>query len=326
MPHSNPSKAPVWSGLTPFQYANMDGKVPPHSSDSDPHYSSSSSLAPFDELIHASDMIKQEYGRTSDELPAPRLDSDPDPRRRRPSPPPLPQSNPQSTSSSTLPRSSRYVPVRDVRYSGSVYTTPSGYAYHYPVHQEHQMAIMTRQDPSLSSSPHSIDFPVRPVADGSPRPPSAARRNRAASNARPRGGQQQQQSADDKAQAEWEQAKANHLAKMKYEQEQAALARSRNQRMLQHLDVKEAHLVIEGTPVDLWELASLVEEFRGLYEVSKTAPFALSYRQAAHWSFHGNNKRSRGMVLGGSLERVSASQHFVTPMYRCRRLQMVRHN
>jgi hypothetical protein len=289
MPHSNPSKGPIWSGLTPFQYANMDGKVPPNSSDSDPHYSSS--LAPFDELIHASDMIKQEYGRTSDELRAARLD--PNSHYRRASSSSLPQLKPQSTSS-TPPRSSRYDPVRDVSHSGTGYTTPSGYAYHYPVHQEQQMAMMTRDDPSLSSSQHSIDFPVRPAAGGSPRPPSAGRRNRTASNARPKGGQQQQQqSANERAQAEWEQAKANHLAKMKYEQEQAVLAWSRNQRMLQQLDVKEEHLVVEGTLIDLWELALLVEEFRGLFEVSATTPLALIYRQGAHWPFYGKKGREK---------------------------------
>lgn len=135
------------------------------------------------------------------------------------------------------------------------------------------MAKMTREGPSLSASRHSIDFPVRPVAGGSPRPPSAARLNRTASNPRPKGSQQHQQSSDEKAQAEWEQAKANHLAKMRYEQEQVTLAWSRNQRMLQQLDVKEEHLVVEGTLVDLWDLALLVEEFRGLYEVSNIAPF-----------------------------------------------------
>lgn len=277
MSHPNPSKGPVWSGLTPFQYANMDGKVPLDSSDSDHRYPSS--LAPFDELIHASDMIKQEYGRTSDELRAAPLD--PMTQHRPASSPSLPQLK-HHTSSSTPPRSSRYDPVRDVGHSASGYTTPSGYAYHYPVHQEQQMAKMTHEDPSQSSFRHSIDFPVRPVAGGSPRLPSAARRNRAASNARPKAGQQQQQSADERAQAEWEQAKANHLAKMRYEQEQAALAWSRNQRMLQQLDVKEEHLLVEGTLIDLWELALLVEEFRGLNEVSDIAPFLLLYRQRAH--------------------------------------------
>ena len=316
MSHPNPSKGPVWSGLTPFQYANMDGKVPLDSSDSDPRYPSS--LAPFDELIHASDMIKQEYGSTSDELRPARLE--PITHDRPASSPSLPQWKIQATSS-TPPRSSRYDPVRDVGHSASGYSTPSGYAYHYPVHQEQQMAKMTREDPSPSSFRHSIDFPVRPVAGGSPRLPPTARRNRTASNARPKAGQQQQQSSDERAQAEWEQAKANHLAKMRYEQEQAAQAWSRNQRMLEQLDVKEEHLVVEGTLIDLWELALLVEEFRGLYEVSDIVPFSFLYRQRAHWSLHGT-KRSRRMVLGGSLAPVSAFQHSVTPMYRCRRLQM----
>ena len=320
MSHSNPSKGPVWSGLTPFQYANMDGKVTLASSDSDPHYASS--LAPFDELIHASDMIKQEYGCTSDELRAARLD--PIPQYRRASSSSLSQWKPQSTSS-TPPRSSRYDPVRDVGDSATGYTTPSGYGYRYPVQQEQEMAKMTREDAPLSASRHSIDFPVRPVAGGSPRPPSAARRNRTASNARPKGGQQ---SADERAQAEWEQAKANHLAKMRYEQEQAALAWSRNQRMLQQLDVKEEQLVVEGTLIDLWELALLVEEFRGLYEVSNLRPLliVISTESSLVVSRKQNIKRLRRMVLGGSLARALAFQPFVTPMYRCRRLQMAWHN
>lgn len=295
----------------------MDGNVPLDASDSDPHYPSS--VAPFDELIHASDMIKREFGLTTDELGA-----------ARPDPPPhassssLPQYN-RPIASSTPPRSTRYDPVRDAGGSGTGYTAPSGYAYHYPVQQE--QAMMTREDASLSSSSrHSIDFPVRPVA-GSPRPPSAGRRSRTASNARPRGGQQQQQTVDEKAQAEWEQAKANHLAKMKHEQEQAALAWSRNQRMLQQLEVQEKSLIVEGTLIDLWELASLVEEFRGLYEVSTIASFALPYSLSPTGSlvissFHGQTKRSKRMVLGGSSARESVSRHFVTPMYRCRRLQM----
>ena len=277
MPHSNPSKGPVWSGLTPFQYANMDGKVPLDSSDSDPHYPSS--VAPFEELIHASDKIKQEYGLTTDELRAVR--PDPNTQYRRASSSSLPQYDRQ-IASSTPPRSSRYDPVRDAGSSG--HSTPSGYAYHYPVHQ---VAVMTRENALASSSRHSIDFPVGPVAGGSPQPPSA-RRRRTASNARPRGSQQQPQNADEKAQAEWEQAKANHLAKMKHEQEQAALAWNRNQRMLQHLDVQEQSLIVEGTLIDLWDLASLVEEFRGFYEVSNITSLAFSYRciQGAHLSLY----------------------------------------
>ena len=256
----------------------MDGKVPLDSPDSDPRYPSS--VAPFAELIHASNMIKQEFGLTSDELRTAHCPN-PNVQYRRTSSSPQPQYNPQTTSSapSSAPsRSGRFDPVRDASRSGTGYTAPSGYAYRYPIHQEQQMAMMTREDPSLSASRHSSDFPVRPVAGGSPRPPSAGRRSRTASNPRPRTGQQQQQSADERAQAEWDQAKANHLAHMKHEHEQAALAWSRNQRMLQQLDVQEGNLVVEGTLIDLWELASLVEEFRGLYEVSHIARSALSYR------------------------------------------------